>query len=663
MKKQSIYTTFYNLSIILFSLFFIMFITITSFLSYLNFVESKKNINKNILNNKKELLKNEIDLLVSQIDSSLQMEQKKVKAEIKAKVLTAYNIANNLYQKNKNNPNIQELIKESLRELKFYDLGDQYVFMTKLDGTFILTPGLSHLEGQNVFNSQTQSNKNALHNIIKMVREKKQGYYKYQWQNHKTMEFETKISYIKYFEPFDCYIGTGVFDNDIKKNIKDTFIQNIENFKAFRDKSKYIFAATYDGISLTYPAKGKNVLNTTDINGKKVVQELIKTAKNGGGYVTYVLPFGKNKLQQKISYVQGIEQWNLYIGIGETLTEIDQEINNKREELLNSLYEDIILTIVLSIIILIVFLIIVRKLRSIVLLDIENIIKSIENLVNKNQQIDTDNLKFKEFDKIALQTNKLLEQKKVISKELQNKEAILNHQSKMAAMGEMLENIAHQWRQPLSVITTSTSAIQLKHELNMLNDKFLNESIESILENSEYLSHTIDDFRGFFQKEKEKEVFLLKDSIEKTLKLLQSKLKKQNLIVSSEDNNIEVKTYKNELIQVILVVLNNAKDALENLLDNEKLIFIKTFKDNEFAYIEIKDNAKGIKENIINKIFDPYFTTKHQSKGTGIGLYMAREIVTKHLEGEILAKNTQYIYNNQTYFGAKFTIKLPLKIN
>jgi len=359
--------------------------------------------------------------------------------------------------------------------------------------------------------------------------------------------------------------------------------------------------------------------------------------------------------------VTGIDKWNIYIGVGETLTEIDQEIHLKKEELLNSLYKNIALTIILGFIVLVIFIFIIRNLKSTLLIDIKKIITAIEKLIHDNQQISTKEIHFREFEKIALQTNELLKQKNNITHELQNKEAILNHQSKMAAMGEMLENIAHQWRQPLSVITTASSAIQLKHELAMLDDKFLNESIESILENSEYLSHTIDDFRGFFQKEKVKEQFLLKEAVKKTLKLIYSKFKSQNITIESEYNNIVIETYKNELIQAILVILNNAKDALENMDEDKRLLFIKSYKENNFACIEIKDNAKGIKDEILEKIFDPYFTTKHKSQGTGIGLYMAREIITKHLEGEITVTNSEYTHNQIPQTGACFTIKIPIQ--
>jgi signal transduction histidine kinase len=422
----------------------------------------------------------------------------------------------------------------------------------------------------------------------------------------------------------------------------------------------YIFAASYSGRSLTYPAKGKNVYHITDLRGKKVVQELIKTAQKGGGYVEYIVPIGKDKEQRKISYVTGVDDWNMYVGTGENLSYIDKEINYKKEELLNSLYKNITITSILGLIFLLIYYIVFHKFKSPLELDIKNLITSIASLVNESKPIKTEDIKFKEFEEISIQTNKLLDQKKSISNELKNKEALLFHQSKMAAMGEMLENIAHQWRQPLSVITTSTSSIQLKQELELLEEDFLQESIESILENAEYLSHTIEDFRNFFQKDKVKEEFQLKELILKTLKLVNSKFKHQKITVLKEFEDITLKTYKNELIQVILVLLHNAKDALENLDDQKRFIFIKTYKDESFAYLEIKDNAKGIEDDVAQKIFDPYFTTKHKSQGTGIGLYMANEIITKHMDGEIFIQNSSFTYDDTEQSGAVFTIKIPL---
>jgi signal transduction histidine kinase len=231
MSKPSIYKRLYKSTIILFTLFILFLIGINIFLSYQNFLDAKRMIPQEILKTKKKILKNEIDFIVSEIEPTLIKEKETVHRNIKEQVLTAYNIATNLYQKNKNNPDIKEIIKESLRELKFNELGDQFVFMTKLDGTFILNPGFPRLEGKNVFDLQNEDNINSFQEIIKMVQEKKEGYHRYEWQNHRNLMFEKKVSYFKYFKPFDCYIGTGVFDSDIDHSLKKKFIEKIESYR------------------------------------------------------------------------------------------------------------------------------------------------------------------------------------------------------------------------------------------------------------------------------------------------------------------------------------------------------------------------------------------------------------------------------------------------
>jgi len=659
MNKQSLYKTLYRSVLILFSTFIIFIILFNILLAYNKYTDAKNKIEKEILQTKKQTLKNEVDFFLSDLEATRKRQKDEIKKEIKKRVDIAYNITLNLYKKYQNNTDIQNIVKESLRELKFYDIGDQYVFMTKLDGKFILTPGLSHLEGKNVFELQIKSNKESIRQVIDMVKTHKKGYFTYTWENHHTKKFEKKTSYFRYFKPFDCYIGTGVFNSDIEKKVKENFIEKIENFRLGKEMSNYIFAGTYEGVSLTYPAKNKNMYHVSDVNGLKIVQELIKIAQNGNGYLRYILPVGTERTKEKISYVQGIPKWNLYIGIGETLEGIEHLVEEKKEELLSSLYEDVTITVIFGFIFLIIFYSIFNYVKSLFYDDMEKLLASIELLVNKNKEIDINSLKFDELSKISQHMNSILETKKAVETELKNKESILYHQTKMAAMGEMLENIAHQWRQPLSIITTSSSAVQIKQELNQLDKDYLNDSLEAINNNAEYLSSTIDDFRNYFLPNKQKQSFQLADAIDKSLNLLKSKLKNNHIIVDKNFSLIDVTNYKNELIQVILVLLNNAKDVLDKIT-NEKIILIHTHKDEKFGYIEIQDNGGGIKADIHQKIFEPYFTTKHRSQGTGIGLYMAREIIVKHMKRDISIKNKSFTYNNTNYTGAKFTIKLPL---
>ena len=246
------------------------------------------------------------------------------------------------------------------------------------------------------------------------------------------------------------------------------------------------------------------------------------------------------------------------------------------------------------------------------------------------------------------------------TKELLEKEAILNQQAKMAAMGEMIENIAHQWRQPLSVISTISSSLKIKKEMNMLDDKEFYKALQNINKTSEYLSNTIDDFRNFFSPNKEMNRFYLSQLIKKSKDLIKSRFDKFNIKVIEHIDDIEILSYQNELFQVILNLFSNSIDVLSSSQIENKIIYIKIYHDENNLYIEFLDNGGGIKDEFINRVFEPYFTTKHKSQGTGIGLYMSLQIVTKHLNGEISVKNDTFIENNTAYFGAKFTILLPI---
>ena len=239
------------------------------------------------------------------------------------------------------------------------------------------------------------------------------------------------------------------------------------------------------------------------------------------------------------------------------------------------------------------------------------------------------------------------------------KNRILFQQNKMAAMGEMIGNIAHQWRQPLSVITVLASSLKVKKELDILEEKDYLESYNLILETANYLSNTIDDFQYYFSPNKNKNSFNTKNLIDKSLKLSSMEFKEHNINVIKNIEEFEALNFENELLQVVINILNNAKDELIKK-DAKRYIFIDLFKEDKNMIIKIKDNAGGIDKNVIDRVFEPYFTTKHKSKGTGIGLYMCQEIIVKHIEGTIQVSNEIYEYENEEFIGAKFEITLAL---
>ena len=262
------------------------------------------------------------------------------------------------------------------------------------------------------------------------------------------------------------------------------------------------------------------------------------------------------------------------------------------------------------------------------------------------------NEKTKELQKL----NENLEEKvkEEVAKNRQ-KELQLFEQSKLASMGEMIGNIAHQWRQPLSIITTSSSGMKLKKELDMLDDEFLDVSLDVIEDNAHFLSETIDTFRDFIKEEKVLKEVILQERIDIALDIINATLKNNHIELKNNidySNPIKITLVVGELTQVIINIINNAKDVLLKEKIEDAWIKLDLEKHDGKVIITIEDNGGGIPDEIVPKIFDPYFTTKHQSQGTGLGLHMSYKIIVDSLKGKLYSENT----NN----GAKFIIELPL---
>jgi len=212
---------------------------------------------------------------------------------------------------------------------------------------------------------------------------------------------------------------------------------------------------------------------------------------------------------------------------------------------------------------------------------------------------------------------------------------VMQEQSKMASMGEMIGAIAHQWRQPLNEIGIAIQNLKYDYEDGLINEEFLDNFINSNKEIIKFMSDTIDDFRNFYRVDKTSELFDVKDAIEKTLSLQMAQLTNHDIALHVEGESFEINGFRNEFLQVILNIINNAKDALiENKIKNAKIV-IKL----ENRSIIIRDNAGGIPDKVIDRIFEPYFTTKEQGKGTGMGLYMSKMIIEENMHAKLSVKN------------------------
>jgi len=243
------------------------------------------------------------------------------------------------------------------------------------------------------------------------------------------------------------------------------------------------------------------------------------------------------------------------------------------------------------------------------------------------------------------------------AEEIKNQQERLIAQSRAAALGEMFDNIAHQWRQPIGAINNAIINAEFALELGGMNTEGILETFEKINTYTAFLSGTIDDFRNFSNPDKEKIWFAPHEIIRQTIGIVQGSFEVNTISLTYTPNDEEqlLKIYgpSGEFSQVILNILSNARDALkEHVVQNAHVIISLTHHD-KFIFLQIADNAGGIPQTVLPRIFDPYFSTKSKAQGTGIGLYMSKTIIEKHFEGTLEAKNEEA--------GAVFTITLPLQ--
>lgn len=291
---------------------------------------------------------------------------------------------------------------------------------------------------------------------------------------------------------------------------------------------------------------------------------------------------------------------------------------------------------------------------TMVLFIIINHFKNLHNYLEENILIKTKKLR---------DLNDSLELR--IKREVENsrkKDNIMFQQARLASLGEMLQNIAHQWRQPLGSLMMIIQSFESKFLAGKLDEPFIASRVKDAQLLSSNMSDTLEDFRTFFNPNKSKKAFRIKEVIQKAVDLSKYQLEREEITLALFiKDDLEVFGFKNELIHVLLNLIGNSKDILASKTDNiHKIIHIIAKQNEERIFINVIDNGGGIKSDIIPKVFDPYFTTKHKSVGTGIGLYMSKQMVEKHMHGKITCKNIRHKLSTKLFWACTmFTIEIP----
>ncbi len=466
------------------------------------------------------------------------------------------------------------------------------------------------------------------------------------------------LEYIQYKKE---KIKNKLEEEELKKEIKD----RVSKINFLKDGYFFIFNTKKSIIYYPFKKVGNNVSELNTTHGKKVIQKIIQTSKlKNGGYIDYRWKkIDTKEIVPKVSFALYLKDWDWVIGATIYINKINdvvikkeglakERINNEIETFISIMFFFIILSIIVSLI----FSKAIHKIFNDYKLKVD---KKEEELKKLNESLE---IKIKDKTRELKKLNESLEIR--VKEELEKsrqKDKVMFQQARLAQMGEMIGNIAHQWRQPLNELGLILSSFEIATFQNRLNDDFIKDRMQKGENVIQKMSHMIDDFRNFFKPNRNKKFFKIKSTIESSLDLIKSSFKYHSIkIVENIDSDIKVFGFSNEFEQVILNILSNAKDIL--IYKSKKVIFIKTKITLNKVILEIYDSGDGIQEDIIDKIFNPYFTTKEQGKGTGIGLYMSKSIIIDNMNGTIYAENREFSLENKHYFGACFIVELPLAI-
>ena len=274
--------------------------------------------------------------------------------------------------------------------------------------------------------------------------------------------------------------------------------------------------------------------------------------------------------------------------------------------------------------------------------------KYISNLINDMKNLDCGLYIENKYNLELLDT---INELKVKEKTIKERDRQLFEQSKRAEIGEMIGNIAHQWRQPLAIINTIVAILNEKNSMGHLTQEEISDKLTKMEKRIVYMSDTIEDFMNYYRPDKEKSMFNVSLTIDKALDIVNFTTKGEKIEINIDaDKKIEIYGLKNEFLQVIVSILSNIRDVILEKFLQDIRVNIALFNDESATILSIEDNCGGITESNLSKIFDPYFTTKHQSIGTGLGLYIAKMIIEDNMGGTLMAKNTKH--------GANFIIKM-----
>ncbi len=583
-------------------------------------VESER-LKQEYIVSEKQKLQERLQSLYLLINTKHQNMQIPMEQELISRINIAYDTAtylHNRYSRGYNEQAVKMLILGALSRMEWNNKKD-FIWVTDKNGNNLLARQKEFQ--RNLLDYQDADGRYIIKEEIEAVNKYKEAFLKSRFDPKRPL---VQLMYLKDFGHYGWFFGTGMHYYDEYERIKKGIISTLSAIQT--DPDEYFYIVNSEGRIIYHPEMelNSNILELKDQNGFAYIKAQLKSSiNNNGEYITYVSKSRRyNQYSQKTTLSYYFKPFDWVITTGFYALNIQKAIDKQQAQLKDEIEKEI-KTIVLFSSILAIFVIFLTLALS---------RRISEIFINYQQRV-------KERESALRELNDSLKERVAQEVEAQReKEKMLVQQSKMAAMGDMISMIAHQWRQPLNQMSYVMMNIEGAYEDRTLSREYLDEKLKEGEKLLEYMSHTIDDFRDFFKPDKEKEKVEVCKLVESAIGLIEKGLEKNNIeLIRDYGCSKKLLLYKNEMIQVLLNLLKNAQEALEGV--EPAKITVKVHEEMPYIRISVEDNGHGISEENMEKIFEPYFSTK-TNHGTGLGLYMSRMIIQEHMNGSLRVEST-----------------------
>ncbi len=610
---------------------------------------------------RKERMQKEVDAAVAYLEFMRNQTEERTRLVIRERTQEAHRIANHLYEQykgKKSRAELEDMVREALRPIRFLE-GRGYYFATRLDGVEMLCAACQHLEQKNLIELKDTHGAFVIRDMVALVRDKGEGYYRYTWSKPEAPGRDyDKIAFIKYFEPFDWFIGTGEYLDDTEHDLQREALAWIKEIRYESDG--YLFAGRWDGSILSGPATGQNMLDVTDPNGVKIVQEFIQRAQQKeGGFVEYIMPrIDDKRPAPKISYVRGLPVWQWYIGTGLYVDDIEKMVAEARQRAIVNLGWNIAEICGILVLLWLGVYWLAARLKVRTRATLEEFASFFNRSTEDQTEMPVDALAIEEFRELAEGANRMIARRRKAEENLLEYQNHLEQiveartldltlakeaaEAASRAKSTFLANMSHELRTPMNAIMGMTSMALRRAEAPQLRDQ-----LGKIDSASKHLLAVINDILDISKIEAERMTleqvsFKLGEVLENLMSLIGHKVTDKGLKLRVDlTPDVACLTLLGDPLRLGQILLNFTGNAVKFTAQGSITVRIRMTEDSAADVrlrFEVEDTGIGISAEDQKRLFtafeqaDSSMTRKYG--GTGLGLAISKRLA-QMMGGEV----------------------------